>query len=276
MDTLGFALFFALAKRGASDDTIVVLDDIFTSVDEQHLKRVCDLLAGEAPRFRQIIVATHIRKILDWVRSGNLPQNVVGLVELSSKWSLQDGIQARFATVERDEIKELLDARFLDRTALAGKARRFLEALTRELVYTLGATGPMKKFGDHELSDYLCGLLSLAKEGWQVVRKSPAPLLAYAPSMNVAYDLRTKAKEFNDSKNVVNKLIHATDDGASYTDDEAREFAREVLALDKHLRCDSPDCGSLVGTNKRFLSCTCGAVKIEKRPAQPNQQRQTV
>lgn len=265
MDTLGFALFISLAKRGACSDTVIILDDIFTSVDEQHLERVCKLLAAEATTFRQVIIATHIRKIYEWVGTV-LPENTYGVVRLASKWSLQDGIHAQFAIPTREEIKQLLDDRFLDRTALAGKSRRYLEAIIRGLVYTIGATGPMKKNDDHELSDYLCGLQSLAKEGWQVVRKFPAPSLAYAPSMNDNFDLRTRVKELNKSKVVVNKLIHATEEGASYTDEEVREFAREVLALDKYLRCDDPNCGSLVGTNKRFVSCSCGAVKCEKRP----------
>ena len=266
MDTLGFTLFLALAKRSASRDTIVILDDIFTSVDDQHLERVCGLLASESPNFRQIIMATHLRKIFDWVRSGHLPHNIYDVVELSSRWSIEDGIQARFATFDRKEIENLLNDTFLDRTALAGKTRRLLEALLGDLMITLGARAPMRKYGDYELSDYLGGLQSLVKDGWRVVRAQESHGVLREPHPRESYDLPTKAKEFNDSKNVVNRLVHADERGASYSDKEAREFAREVLGLEAYLRCDEDDCGSLVGTNKRFMTCHCREWKWDKRP----------
>lgn len=265
IDTLGFVLFLALTKRQANSNAILILDDVFTSVDERHLNNICDLLANESKHYAQIIMTTHVRKILDWVRSNHLPQNIYGPVELSSQWSLEHGIRARFATVESEEIQAILDSPFLARTQLAVTTRHFLESLIGDLVISLQANGPMKKYGNYDLSDYLGGLLSITKDGWQVVRTQFSRMNPAASVFNESYNLREKAKEFNESKNVVNKLVHATDEGSSYTDDEVREFAQEVLRLEQYLRCDNPDCGSFVGTNKKYLSCKCGALKLETR-----------
>ena len=40
LDTLGVCVFLALTKRYADDSRIVVLDDVFTSVDQHHLGRI--------------------------------------------------------------------------------------------------------------------------------------------------------------------------------------------------------------------------------------------
>jgi hypothetical protein len=266
MDTLGFSFFMALTRKQAGNDAILILDDIFTSVDDQHLERICQLIADEATTYRQIIMTTHSRKIFDWVRVGKLPQNVYRAVELSSRWSLNDGIRARASSVNRQEVEDLLAKEFLDRDVLAVKTRRYMEAILGDMVIDLGASGRMKRYGDYELSDYLGALRSLSKEGWQVVScKQDAATLNEADP-HAGYNLRQKAKDFNDDKNVVNKLIHYAEEGASYTDEEARRFAAEVLELDKYLRCEK--CGSLVGINKKHRTCQCGRYKLETRPNQ--------
>lgn len=262
-DTLGFALFLALTKRRTNGDAVLIFDDIFTSVDDQHLQNVCDLVAHESGSFRQIIFTTHSRKIFDWVRTGKLPQNIFGLIELSSQWSLSDGIRARAATVERSDIEKLLKEPFLDRTRVSATTRHFLEAILSDIVMQLGATCRMKKYGDYALSDYLCALISLAKAGWQVCGRSEST----GPECGPGYDLRKKATEFSQDTNVVNKLVHATDEGTSYSDSEVREFVTEVLHLDAYLRCEQ--CGSIVCSRKSNRSCHCGDIRMECKPRVP-------
>lgn len=94
-DTLGFALFLALTKRRTGGDAILVFDDIFSSADEGHLENICNLIAAEATQFRQVIFATHSRRVYDWLHLGKLPAEVFGVVELSPQWSLSRGIEAR-------------------------------------------------------------------------------------------------------------------------------------------------------------------------------------
>jgi energy-coupling factor transporter ATP-binding protein EcfA2 len=61
LDTLGFVLFLTLARLYSGGDAILVLDDVFTSVDAAHTDRLLDLLAAESRCFRQVVVTTHSR-----------------------------------------------------------------------------------------------------------------------------------------------------------------------------------------------------------------------
>lgn len=265
LDTLGFCLFLALARRDGGSSNVLVLDDIFTSVDDSHSEALMEVLSNEAENFAQIVFATHSRKVLDWYRSGKLPHSRFAVIELSSNWSLGDGIRARGVVLERARIEELASAAFLERTELAGCTRRFLEGLLAEVVIPLGATGRMKKYGDYELSDYLGGLISVASDGWKVVKSNHAVGALNEPHPRDSFDLRLKSREFSESKNVVNKLVHATDEGAAYTDKEAKDFAAEVILLANYFMCEK--CGSIIGVNKKHRSCSCGEWKLETRPA---------
>lgn len=101
LDTLSFSFFLALARRGDPSNTILVMDDILTSEDDQHLFNIATLLADEARNFAQIIVATHLRIWQEWIRSGRLSQATYGVVELSSRWDLATGIKAQVAEMDR-------------------------------------------------------------------------------------------------------------------------------------------------------------------------------
>ena len=58
--------------------------------------------------------------------------------------------------------------------------------------------------------------------------------------------------------------MHDTDEDASFTDDELRQFSQDVLTLDEYLRC--PECGSLVGSKKSVKSCACGKRVLQQVP----------
>lgn len=62
LDTLGFCFWLALAKRSGAEQAILVLDDVFTSVDLDHFQRITEVLDAEANNFQQVIVATHSRR----------------------------------------------------------------------------------------------------------------------------------------------------------------------------------------------------------------------
>ena len=68
LDTLGICVFLALAKHFKTDNTLIVFDDVLTSVDEVHLERMIELIADEASEFGQMIITTHSRAWYDRVR----------------------------------------------------------------------------------------------------------------------------------------------------------------------------------------------------------------
>jgi hypothetical protein len=94
LDTLGFCLFLSLAKLGDPANTLVVLDDLFTSADDRHLDRLAELLRQEASSFSQLIVTTHSAAWRDRFRERAADDPAILVVELAP-WSATEGIRAR-------------------------------------------------------------------------------------------------------------------------------------------------------------------------------------
>ncbi len=93
LDTLGFCLWLAIAKLSSSGDAVVVLDDIFTSLDNPHFTRILDLLLDECENFNQMIVTTHHRQWLDFYTGQQIPENKSCFVGLQG-WTRDEGIRS--------------------------------------------------------------------------------------------------------------------------------------------------------------------------------------
>lgn len=90
LDTLGICVFLALAKRFRTERTLVILDDVVTSVDGPHVERFMAMLQAQAPHLNQVIITTHERPWANRFRH----DPSVALVELG-EWSLEDGIRVQ-------------------------------------------------------------------------------------------------------------------------------------------------------------------------------------
>jgi energy-coupling factor transporter ATP-binding protein EcfA2 len=97
LDTLAFCLFLALAKEYGV--RILVLDDVFTSVDQAHLGRTMDLLIHESVHFDQILITTHYRQWRDHYKLRANSGSAIQLVELE-RWAPERGIRARTEPLE--------------------------------------------------------------------------------------------------------------------------------------------------------------------------------
>jgi DNA repair exonuclease SbcCD ATPase subunit len=85
LDTLGLCVFLALSALDQPESTIVVLDDVLSSADDGHARRILDLLVSESARFRHVIVTTHSRVLR------NPSANEYQFVELGP-WSSTSGL----------------------------------------------------------------------------------------------------------------------------------------------------------------------------------------
>ncbi|MGH9839437.1 MAG: AAA family ATPase [Blastocatellia bacterium] len=94
LDTLGFCLWLAITKLSSGGDAVLVLDDVFTSLDGPHFGRILDLLLTECDNFNQVILTTHSQQWRDRYAGGEIPQNKSCLVELQN-WSRGDGIRSK-------------------------------------------------------------------------------------------------------------------------------------------------------------------------------------
>jgi len=254
LDTLGFCVWLALAKRESPDQTVVLIDDIFSSVDATHLARVIDLLAVESQSFRQVIVSTHYR--LWWDRS----QNAQGIQRIHlGRWCPTNGIAAQNMPLVTQQLQQLVDARVLDRQGVSSKAGILLENILNDLtllfecpiprnkanLYTLGAllNGCSKLFTRHNLSVQQNANWNVdgAAEDWQ------------ATAVRNAFD-RVNALQF--IRNQVG--CHFNAPGMDIPDQDVRGFGQATLDLVAAITC--PNCGALASktsTDGTHLRCSC-------------------
>ncbi|MGH8310568.1 MAG: AAA family ATPase, partial [Steroidobacteraceae bacterium] len=105
LDTLGFCLWLAIAKLSSGGDAVVVLDDVFTSVDSTHFTRILDLLMAECENFNQVIITTHSRQWRDRYAAQQIPHDKTAFVELQS-WTRDGGIRASRTRVNVETLLE--------------------------------------------------------------------------------------------------------------------------------------------------------------------------
>lgn len=105
IDTLGICIFLVLAKYNNAD--VVVLDDVLTSVDSQHLNRFIDMLSHITAHFPQIIVATHYRPWMERYRKGRGQLSNTNVIELGP-WSRSNGVRTKAFTNELELLKREL------------------------------------------------------------------------------------------------------------------------------------------------------------------------
>lgn len=135
-DSMGICLYLALAERlntGLID--LVILDDVVMSVDVEHRRQMCSLLATSFPN-KQFIITTHDRTWANQLKGEGIVRSKE-LVEFHN-WSIEAGPQVSYDMVVWDQIAESLGRG--DVPTAAGQLRRGLECFFCEVCSSLGAS----------------------------------------------------------------------------------------------------------------------------------------
>ncbi len=263
LDTLGFCVWLALAKRESPDETVLLIDDIFSSVDSVHLSRVIDLLSAEAPNFLQVIVATHYR--LWWDRS----QIAQGIQRIHlGRWCATNGIAAQNMPLVTEQLRQIVANPNLDRQAASSKAGILLESILDDLALLYECSLPRNKLNQYTLGALLngCGKLFARHEltvqlnsNWQTAGQPDdwQPTVA-----KDAYD-RVNALQF--IRNQVG--CHFNPPGTEIPDDDVRGFGSATVGLVEALTC--PNCGALAtkkANDGTHLRCSCKKRAVRMTP----------
>ncbi len=246
-NSLGLCIFLAMAKREASNDRPIFLDDVVVSLDRNHRGMIVDLLEKEFMD-RQVIVLTHdrvwyteLRQRLDgWsfkaLRPWENPE--VGIQWREKTWGLED---AR-TKLENDPASAGTLARTIMDIELATRAER----LKVRLLYLLGERN------DHRMAhEFLSQLISDGKECFQIRGEEK-----YDPYQD-AVDAFVGA----------DKLLVAWGNRATHSLDLVRNEAKNLIAAcEKALAFfDCPKCKKPVHKlheeRAEFVQCKCGHLR---------------
>ncbi len=252
LDTLGICIFIALAEKDAANDTLLVLDDVLTSADQDHVQRFIDMIHEEVKL--PVLITTHYRPWRERYRYAKGPVGNVQLIELLS-WSKAKGIRHTKTKLEIDELRDLLRKEPIDRQTVASKSGVLLEAALREICLLYRCKLPLDAEGKHTLSEYLAGPDSRLK----AVMKCIA--VAQGSTAGTSSTTATCLKQYLDAidaTSIVRNLVgaHFNPEGMNLTDDEVRQFATATVALLDALVCKK--CGELPRKNQgSYFTCGC-------------------
>jgi len=150
-DSMGLCLYLALAEhltKGLID--LIILDDVVMSVDTDHRRQVCHLLATFFPN-RQFLITTHDKTWANQLKSEGVVTSRA-TVEFYN-WHIDTGPQVNYEVDMWERIEE--DLRKNDVPSAAGKLRRGSEEFFGMVCDALHAQVPYKLNGRWELGDFL-------------------------------------------------------------------------------------------------------------------------
>jgi energy-coupling factor transporter ATP-binding protein EcfA2 len=239
LDTLGFCVFLALAKLYKTDDTIIILDDVLTSVDAQHLDRFINLIHDEEKHFSQIIITTHYRPWCEKYRHHRAPGNKVHFVELRG-WALESGIRVQQMKLSLDELRQVLTATPFDRQVVASKSGIFLESMLEFLARLYECRLPLKARSGYTLGELTNCFSSKKLLPALTIQRSTLQRDAAGSEKEVWVStplapLITKIKEWAEVRNLVG--CHFNELGAHCLDNDVEELAKATLAFGDTLVC---------------------------------------
>ncbi len=263
LDTLGFCVWLALAKRESPENTVILIDDIFSSVDASHLGRVIDLLSVEGQSFLQVIVATHYR--LWWDRC----QNARGVHRIHlGRWTLDNGICAQNMPLITEQLQNLVGSPVLDRQAVSSKAGILLENILDGLALLYGRSLPRNKQNLNTLGDLIGACKRLFSTHNLTVNKNVNWDAEGQPEDWQPTDGRQAFEKTDQLQFIRNQVgCHFNPPGTEIPDDEVREFGQATVELVEALTCSN--CGYLATkpiTDGTALRCSCSKQAIRMTP----------
>lgn len=257
LDTLAFCFWLALTKREfPNKEAVLVLDDVFTSVDSQHITRIANLVVDESQHFAHVVVTTHQRLWRDFYRNPHGAGKRTQLVELQ-RWALAKGISSYKTKLAVTELADSLKATPFVRQATAAQAGILLENILDGLALHYRCRVARTPDGNYTLGELLDATASLFKKveiNSPVLDSAgqpmnPAQFTTFKPETIVG-----KIRELAFVRNQVGAHFNAS--GAEIADSDVEAFADLTVQLAEALRC--PRCGQIPTRDTgSHLECSC-------------------
>jgi recombinational DNA repair ATPase RecF len=142
LDSLGLCIFLAFVKNFHGDCTLIVLDDVITTIDSGHRGRLCDLLFREFEDY-QLIITTHDGVWYQELAATQRALKIDGAFVNAqiTGWDLDAGPCITRFMPRRERIEDRLAAN--DKTGAANLSRQYLEWLLKRMALSSNAPVPV-------------------------------------------------------------------------------------------------------------------------------------
>lgn len=252
LDTLGVCIFLALSKKYSDDGTVVILDDVITSVDQAHMTRFMQALHDEASNFNQLIITTHYRPWRDRYKYSQGPSANVHLIELLH-WSHSRGIRHTKTKHSVEELSDCLHAEGFDRQSVASKAGILLEGVIDHIALVYNCKLPRKAEPNYTLGELLDSISKKLKTALKMEKLNEN-------SERTEIVLSGLIDEISSLTWIRNRVgCHFNIFGMEISDADVRQYGELTIKFANTLICDK--CGELPCRNKSgsYWECKCGS-----------------
>lgn len=259
LDTLGFCFWLALVKRESPlKDAVIVLDDVFTSVDSQHINRIAQLITDESVNFAQMIITTHQRLWRDIYRYQQGAGKLIQMIELQG-WSLSKGISNYKTRLAVDELIASIVAAPFDRQTAASRAGILLEAILDYLALQYRCRVARTHDGSYTLGELLDGTESLFKKLEVHRPDTDAAGKPLTPPKYTSFNVAAIISQIRGLTFLRNQVgAHFNVAGSAVADADVQVFADSTVKLAEALSCQT--CGQIPGKKTAaHFQCSCKA-----------------
>ena len=224
LDSLGLCLFLATVRIFNPRGSLLVLDDVLTSIDREHRRRVGELLFQEFANY-QIVLTTHDEHWHDLLKSSAevWAQGKWTFAKVQS-WSVESGP----ALSEVDSSWEFVEAHLTeaDYRELGGPFRFLLEDFIKRVAVKLDVRVRYKIDGKYTAGDFITvGIQNKICDA--LVEKAPED----------EGNIRTEVGRVFGQGDLVNFLSHDNPGRLEVTFDQAKDFVQGLRDLTK--RCEA-------------------------------------
>ncbi len=154
LDSLGLCVFLAFVKKFNVNCSLIILDDIITTIDSQHRKKIADLLLTEFIQ-NQLIITTHDGIWYEQLRAAQRVfriENRFINIEIIG-WNKDRGLTIRNFIPRWEKIEERISN--ADKTGAGNDGRSYLEGLLKKLCQLMKVQIEYKEDGRYSLAELL-------------------------------------------------------------------------------------------------------------------------
>jgi len=246
LDSLGLCIFLGFVKKFNEGCSLIVLDDVVSTVDAKHRENICKLLLEEF-RDKQLIITTHDGVWYEQLRAFQRAYGIEGDFKnlIITNWHVESGPTIRPYKIRWDRIQEKIDSG--DKTGAGNDGRQYLEWVLEKICEVTQASGPIRSSGRYEVGE----LLIAAKKRLESLIKEDA--------------FKSKiSKAFRDLESTIimgNLLSHNNVLAEKVAIEEVNSFCKSVHNLHDVFLC--PNCGHFVGYYRDLKIIRCSNSKCE-------------
>lgn len=245
LNSLGIAFFLTSVKAFNKENHFFILDDIISSFDLNHRKRLSDLLLEKFSDY-QVFILTHERNWFDYMK--NIVKGKANWIVNVINWNEFKGTHLNETLVDLERIIEqkLVDN---DKIGLGNLMRKYLEKLLKEISEEIEV---YVKYHSNELNEDRMSS-ELLSELKSKINKQPSKEI-FEPII----------KKMISSVFIANKDSHNSSFDPSVGD--CRAFWEDVVSLEKLFyceKCNKPISKRYYDNVEKKIRCKCGHLKYD-------------